>query len=151
MTGRDAGAGLLVLALGLTPGMALAQTDPFEAAMEEALTDAGTAGSLIRCTSLFRAFRLYAGEGTQVGATAAARETDLAVASVVIWQNDMGVTELDTAFEAIVPMVGDATDLYLARMSANRDAIDSVFDDTLETELTFCGTLHDEIAEQSSE
>lgn len=145
----DPRAGLLILCLA--PAASHAQTDPFDTAMEEALSDAGTASSLIRCTSLFRAFRIYAGEDTQVGATAAMRETDLAVASVVIWQNETGESELEAAFAVIVPMVGAATDLYLARMGDNQDALGTVFDDALETELTFCGTLHGEITAQTGE
>ena len=143
-------ASLIIIGLILTTPPALAQTDAFESAMEDTLSDAGNAGSLIRCTALFRAFRIYAGEDTLVGATSAMRETDLAVTSVVIWQSDKGETDLDTAFEAIVPMVGAATDLFLGRMGANRDAGDSVFDDGIETELAYCSTLHDEIEAQSN-
>jgi hypothetical protein len=117
--------------------------------MEAALTEAGRAASLLRCTALFRAFRLYAGESSEIGATAAARETDLAVAGVVIWQDETGETELDTALETIVPMVGAATDLFLARMSGNLDAGESVFDAGIETELVYCNALHGGIAGQS--
>lgn len=124
-----------------------AQTDTaFETAMAEALDGAGQAASLLRCTALFRAFRLYAGDETELGATAASRETDLAVAGVVIWQNETGAGDLDTAFATIVPIVGDATDLFLARMVANQEDAGSVFDPGLEPELAFCDTLHGEIA-----
>jgi len=145
--------GLLAAAwLAVLSEPSLAQTDTaFETEMREALDEAGTAGSLIRCTSLFRAFRLYAGDESEIGTTAAARETDLAVASVVIWQNETDTDDLETAFEAIVPMVGTATDLFVARMGANQDAQGSVFDAGIETELTFCNTLHSEMAEQTGE
>jgi hypothetical protein len=123
----------------------------FSEAMDAALADGGSASSLLRCTALFRAFRLYAGEGTEVGMTAAEHETGLAVAAVVVWQDDTGTEDLEEAFEIIVPMVSEATDLFLARMSDNMDADDRVFDDALEAELTYCDTLHDEIAEASGE
>ncbi len=123
------------------------ETQAFAAAMQAALAEGGSASLLLRCTALFRAFRLYAGEGTEIAATAAEHETGLAVAAVVVWQDETGTEDLETAFEAIVPMVTDATDLFLARMSDNQDAAGRVFDDALEAELTYCDTLHDEIAQ----
>lgn len=139
---RALGAALLLCA---APLAAPAETDPFETEMAEALSGAGAAEPLIRCTALFRAFRLYAGEDTELGATAAARETDLAVTGVVIWQRDGRIADLEAAFGAIVPMVGAGTELYLARMRANHAAGGGVMDDGLDTELTYCNTLHREI------
>jgi|GEM_PF-1829772 len=138
-----------VTCLGLAP--ALAQPAPFEAAMEDALSGAGLAAPLIRCTALFRAVRLRAGEDSPLRATAATREADLAVTSVMIWQRDKGTEDVATAFDTIVPMVGAASDLFLARMAANREAGESVFDPALETELAYCATLQDEIAAQRGE
>lgn len=147
---RALGAALALCAATLA---APAQTDTFEDAMAQALSDAGAAQSLIRCTALFRAFRLYAGDDTELGATAALRETDLAVTGVVIWQRDPerdgGIDDLEAAFDAIVPMVGDATELYLARMRGNHEAGGSIFDDGLDSELTYCNTLHREIEARS--
>lgn len=140
-----------LVGLCIAPIPALSQSDPFETAMQDALAEAGLAASLIRCTSLYRAFRIYAGEETDLGAAAAERETALAAASVVIWQSDTGSEDVEAAFGTIVPMVGDATILFLARMNENREADASVFDPGLETELAYCGTLHDEIATRGSE
>jgi hypothetical protein len=133
--------------LALSPGRSDAQApDGFDGAMEATLAEAGAATPLLRCTALFRAFRLYAGEQSEIGRTAAEHETGLAVAGVVIWQDETGTGDLDAAFAAIVPMVGAATDLYLARMAGNQEARGIVFDDTLEEELAACDALHDEIA-----
>lgn len=119
--------------------------------MEDALSGAGLAAPLIRCTALFRAFRLHGGEGTPLGENAAAREADLAATSVAIWQSDTGTEEIEVAVETIVPMVGAATDLFLERMAANRDAGGGVFDPELETELVYCVALQDEIAAQGED
>ncbi len=130
--------------LGLAP--AHAQPAPFEAAMEDALSEAGLAAPLIRCTALFRAFRIHGGPGTPLGESAAAREADLAATGVAIWQSDTGTEDISAAVEAIVPMVGAAADLFLARMDDNWDTGGGVFDPELETELIYCVTLQDEIA-----
>jgi hypothetical protein len=135
-----------VFSLGLAP--ASAQPVPFEAAMEDALSGAGLAAPLIRCTALFRAFRLHGGAGTPLRESAAAREADLAATSIAIWQSDTGTGGTEAAVEAIVPMVGAATDLFLARMGANQQAVGGVLDPELETELVYCVTLQDEIAAQ---
>lgn len=118
----------------------------FDRAMDAALFNAGSTASLLRCTGLFRAFRVYAGAASDVGREAALRETDLAVAAVVIWQAETGTRETEAAFEVIVPMVTDATDLFLARLSSNLDETGAVFDAALETELAYCNALHGEIA-----
>jgi len=148
---RAARAGALAAVVCLGPAPASAQPAPFEAAMEEALSEAGLAAPLIRCTALFRAFRLHGGEGTPLGESAAAREADLAATSVAIWQSDTGTGGTEAAVEAIVPMVGAATDLFLARMGANLDAGGGVFDPDLETELVYCVALQDEIAAQGED
>ena len=136
----------LVAALCLAAPPAAAQTGSFDTDMATALAGSGTATPLIRCTALFRAFRLLAGEGTELASAAAARETELAVASVSIWQANTGSGDLDAAFDAIVPIIGAATGLYLDRMRANQVAGGSVFDADLEPELAYCGALHDRIA-----
>lgn len=142
--------GLGILTALSAPDVAPAQGGApaaFAEAMEDALAEAGSAASLVRCTALFRAFRLYAGTGTEVGTTAAEHETGLAVAAAVVWQDEAGTAELETAFEAIVPMVSAATDLFLLRMSNNQDAGGNVLDEALQADITYCDTLHDEIAQ----
>lgn len=155
MTGPRAAALAAALAVAGLPAVSPAQDTapgtPFDAAMDAALVDAGNAASLLRCTGLFRAFRVFAGEDTELGRNAAERETDLAVTAVVVWQAETGTEETQAAFDVIVPMVTGATDLYLARMSETREAAGTVFDATLETELTFCDTLHGEIAARMEE
>lgn len=119
--------------------------------MDAALFNAGSSAPLLRCTGLFRAFRLYAGDATELGRGAALRETDLAVAAVVVWQSETGTAETQSAFDVIVPMVTDATDLYLARMAENQDADGTIFDEDLDIELAYCDTLHSEIAARAGE
>jgi hypothetical protein len=85
--------------LGLGLSSAPPRTDPFETEMEAALTEAGRAASLLRCTRCSGPSVSMPAKSSEIGATAAARETDLAVAGVVIWQDETGETELDTAFE----------------------------------------------------
>jgi hypothetical protein len=135
-----------------------AQTDPppgeteaFTAAMEEALSGTGNAAGLLRCTAVFRAFHVYAGPGTEVGETAAARETDMAVTAVVIWQSETGTEDLDSAFDAVVPMVTAATELYLDRMVDNAETGDSVFDPAIEADLAYCNALHGRIMDRDAE
>jgi hypothetical protein len=128
-----------------------AQSDPFETAIETALAEAGVAAPILRCTAIFRAFRIYAGEDTDLGATAAEREGTMAAAGVIIWQNDTGTEDLEAAFEAIVPMIGAGTELYLRRMSANQETEGTVFDLDLETDLTYCVTLYQEIESRTAE
>ncbi|MCU4652899.1 hypothetical protein N8I71_08650 [Roseibacterium sp. SDUM158016] len=127
------------------------ETEAFAAAMAETLGGTGNAASLLRCTAVFRAFHLYAGTDTQVGATAAERETDMAVSGVVVWQDETGTDDLDAAFETVVPMVTAATELYLDRMVANAEAGDSVFDPDLEAELSYCSALHERIMDRDAE
>lgn len=138
----------LALSLGLVaPGLAQPEGEPrwFTVQMEEVLAPAGSAASILRCTALFRAFRLYAGEGGEIGATAAQHETDLAVVAVVVWQEEMGEPETSAAFEVVVPVVTQATELYLARMIENQEEREIIFDPALESELTYCDTLHAEL------
>jgi hypothetical protein len=139
---------LCAAALFALPSTARAQEsggDLFDRAMNAALFQAGEAAPLMRCAAVFRAFRVYAGDTSEIGATAAERETDLAVTAVVVWQNETATADLQAAFAAIVPMVTDATDLFLARMVENHDDTGAVFDDALETELAYCNALHAEI------
>jgi hypothetical protein len=127
------------------------ETEAFAAAMAVALEGTGSAASLLRCSALFRAFHVYAGPGTEVGETAAARETDMAVTAVVVWQNETGTDDLDIAFDAVVPVVTAATELYLDRMVENSETGDSVFDPALEAELAYCTALHARIMDRDEE
>ncbi|AHM05682.1 hypothetical protein roselon_03424 [Roseibacterium elongatum DSM 19469] len=119
--------------------------DGFETAMEAALAEAGTGAQLVRCTALFRAFRLYAGDETDLGRMAAERETDMAVFSVMVWQDDTGSDDMDAAFATVVPWVTEATELYLDRMVDNQAALGTVFDPDLEANLGFCNALRDRL------
>jgi hypothetical protein len=121
------------------------ETQAFAAAMAETLDGAGEAAPLVRCAGLFRAFRVVAGEDSEAGATAAEYETDLAVTASVVWQQATGAAEARAAFDAIVPMVAGAAELFLDRMAANRADGGSVFDDALDTELAYCDALRDGI------
>lgn len=145
----------LILGIASAAGAQIAapqgESEAFAESMERALAEAGSAAPLLRCTAFFRAFRLYAGEESEVGATALEHETDLAAAAVVVWQDEIGAENLNAAFETIVPVVGEATELFLARMADNQEERGIVFDDALEAELTYCDTLHAGVAEGDEE
>jgi hypothetical protein len=141
--------GALLSVLGAAAPAQVAQpegeTDDFAQAMESVLAEAGEARPLLRCTALYRAFRLYAGADSEIGATAAERETDLATTAAVIWQDETGTRDLSRAFEAIVPMMAEATELFLARMVDNAGPEGNVLDPALEADLAYCDALHDGI------
>ncbi|GAA5067314.1 hypothetical protein N0B44_02925 [Roseibacterium beibuensis] len=123
-----------------------AAPEGFDEAMGAALAAAGAGETLVQCTALFRAFRLYAGEQTEVGRMAAERETDMAVFSVLVWQDETGSEDMEAAFEVVVPWVDAATELYLDRMTANQAEGGTVFDANLEGNLGFCNALRDRLA-----
>lgn len=123
------------------------ETDAFAQAMDSVLAEAGEATPLLRCTALFRAFRLYAGADSEIGGIAAEHETDLATTAAVVWQDETGTPDLARAFEAIVPMMAEATELYLARMAENAEPEGNVLDPALEADLARCDALHGGIAE----
>ena len=136
-----------VIALSLLCGKpAPAQSDAFGARMADALAPAGDRASLLRFTALFRAFRLYAGDDTEVGAIAANREGDLAVIAAIIWQGAEN-TDMNGAIAAIVPLIDTATDLFVDRFIANDATTGNIFDSGLDAELAYCGTLGDGLME----
>jgi hypothetical protein len=149
MPGRVLPALFAVLATAAPAQVAppVAETDAFGQAMERVLADAGEAAPLLRCTALFRAFRLYAGADSEVGGIAAEHETDLATTAAVVWQDETGTSDLARAFEAIVPMMAEATELFLARMAENAEPEGNVLDPALEADLAWCDALHGEIVE----
>lgn len=140
----------LVAALALT-GSAFAQSaldDPlqtaspaFEAAMSEVLDGAGEGAHLLRCAGAFQAFVVYAGDGSELAELATERETDFAIFAGLIWRAETGGTDAES-FEAIVPYIAGAADLYVQRMIDNHTANGSVFDDGLEARIGFCNLLH---------
>ncbi len=134
---------LLSLALG---SAALAQTDAFEAEMEALLTPAEDRASLLRCAALFRAFRLYAGEDTELGQAAQEREQDVVVFTTMIWQSDEGL-EMEAAMDQIVPLITDATELFITRMVENSETGGTVFDPELEDEVGYCNALRNTLME----
>lgn len=150
MTTRATGAGRVpLLALGLCASV-LAHPAPGQperdTAMADALSEAGAARPLLRCTALFRALRIHpaSAEGTATGA--ARRETDLAATAAIIWQDETGIADPQAAFDAIVPMIGAASRLYGTRISENVDATGNQFDAALEEDLIYCDALHASLA-----
>lgn len=128
------------------PDTAIAQPLLFEDRLETALAPAGDNASLIGCIALFRAFRLYAGDETEVGQTAALRENDLAVFATLVWQTEQNLG-MDEAVLAILPLIETATELYLDRFVDNYETTGRVFDDNLDQRLAFCGILRDRLME----
>lgn len=130
-----------ILALCVAAAPALAQPAGFEDRIGAALAGSGENAGLMRCAGLFRAFRLYAGDDSELGATAAEREGDFAVFAAISWQDETDNDDIDAALAFVVPYIDAGTDLYLERMIENHRATDTVFDDDLEESIAFCNAL----------
>lgn len=133
------------------PELAAGPPEGFEDAMSAILAEAGMAHGLIRCAALFRAFRVYAGDLSEIGEMAAERETDMGVFSVIVWQNENGIEDNEEAFAAIVPIVEGATELFFGRMIENQRATGTVFDTDLEGNLGYCNALRDQLLAPAEE
>ncbi|MCT4683274.1 MAG: hypothetical protein N4A39_06040 [Roseicyclus sp.] len=109
-------------------------------AMDEVLAPTGAAAPLLRCAGLYRAFRLLAGEATEVGAEALEGEVALAFAAAARRESDTGASPA-AAMDQIAPVIAAVGQLYLDRMGAARAATGSVMDDGLEATLFACAEL----------
>ena len=136
----------LTLAASLLAAPAPAQPDALTPAMAEALAEAGTARPLLRCTALFRALRIHPASAAATASGAALRETELASTAAIVWQDETGISDTQTAFDALVPMIGAASRLYRARISRNVEATGGQFDAALRDDLIYCDALHAGIA-----
>lgn len=129
-----------VLGAALSTTAAMAQPEGFTERMDTALTPAGDLAPFLRCTGLYQAFRLLAGEDTEVGAEALEGEVDMAVVSSVLRQRETGASQ-EAVMQEITPLIAAAARLYLDRMVANDDATGSVMDDGLSDTLAACASL----------
>lgn len=136
----------LLLALLSAPA-ALAQPAGFSDRMDEALAPVGDLAPFLRCTGVFQAFRLLAGEDTEVGAAALEREVDMALLSSLLRQRETDAGQ-DAVMEEIAPLIAAAAQLYLDRMVANENATGSVMDDGLAGTLQACASLRQDLTDR---
>lgn len=142
---RYVGRSTMIAALCL-PQTAWAQNTAPDEQLDTILAPASDRAPLVGCAALFRAFRLYAGEDTEVGQSATEREQDMIVFATLVWQASENLS-MDDALAAIIPILADATELYLDRFVENNETTGSVFGDNLEGRVTFCNALRDELVE----